>query len=122
MATLPLDGVKTFYPVKPDPKSNVLVWPQDSREWKTLQKSASAWRHEYVSLKFRINDENYPTFLSFLVANQGKIVTLYFPGMQPFIRSTESNDVYLKTFSRPSLVLPLQWETTVLFLNSVITA
>jgi hypothetical protein len=99
--TIPSTGVEILYPIQPVPKSNVLVFSKDSREWEGLQKSATIWRHEFVTLRYRIRSGNIKGFIEALINGKGKKLQLSTPCMQPFIRTTTTNEVYLISWSNP---------------------
>lgn len=122
MATIPTSGVEVFYPIQPTAKSNKLVFRKDSMIWNGVQKSSSLWRHEVVTLKYQIQSGNISAFYGFHITNKGIIATLNFPGIQPFLRAAESNDVYILHFSKPKRILGLHYEMTGTYINSVITA
>lgn len=120
MATQPTDGVETFYPIQPVVRSNVLVYQQDDGQIDEVQKSGSTWRHEIVTLKFRIMDAYIEAFIEFLEANVGVTMTLNTPGISPFLRTATSNTVYIiPPWSTPkkSGNLPLHWEMSVTYRN-----
>jgi len=119
MPTVPNTGAEIFYPIQPVVQSNNLSYPQDDGQWDNVQKSASAWRNERISLKYRIKDANIEAFIEFLDTNTGAQVTLDTPGISPFLRTNTSNTVYIKGYTTPSRSanLPMHWEMSVTYQN-----
>lgn len=124
MATVPMTGVEIFYPIQPLPRSNVTVFGQDSKTKDAVQKSSSAWRHEIVTLKFRIMDVNFKAFYEFHVDNFAVQATLSTPGYYPFLRTATSNEVFIMDFTAPTkpIQYPLHNEMSVTYRNVEITA
>lgn len=112
---LPTDGVEILYPIQPIPQSNILVHSTDSREWNYVQKSSTVWRREFVTLRYRIRDTYRKAFVNALEQYKGQIVQLSTPGLQPFIRTNTSNNVYISTWTNPVLELPKHYTMSVTY-------
>ena len=120
--SVPTTEVEVLYPFQPSAKSNKLVFRKDSMEWNKVKKSKLDWRHEYITLRYRIKADEFEAFYEFHVDNKGDLVLLNIPGVQPFIRASESNEVWIITFSAPQRTLPKHFEMSVTYLNDDTTA
>lgn len=120
LPTVPIEDneVEILYSIPISAKSNTLVFRQDSLVWDVVQKSATKWRHEYTTLRFRIRDIYIDAFYQFHVDNRASIVSLTTTGLTPFIRPAETNSVYIiPGFSRPTLEKPKYYIMSVTYLN-----
>ena len=91
MAALPSDGVEYFWPIQNNGRGNREAYPAADRQWKSVEKTASFWRHEICPLRCRVQDTYWKTFYEFLIANKGLEITLSTPGVIPFLRAATSN-------------------------------
>lgn len=105
------------YPIVPQRSSNRLNFRTDNKTWKVVQKSKNKWGHEFITIQFTIIKAAYmKTFYQFLEDNAGKVVSFSTPGFQPFLRTTETNPVYIKNFSKPQRVKPKTYTISVTLL------
>ena len=95
MADFPTTGLQVLHPIQPATRTNKIVYSQDSKAWAKVQKSASEWHHELWTGRFRIQSANMSAMVTFLDTNKAVSITLNLPGIQPFIRTAESNSVYI---------------------------
>ena len=109
--------VEVMYAIPISAKSNQLVFPRDNKAWEKVQKSAQKWRHEYTTIRFRVRDTYIGTFYTFHVVNKAKIVSLTIPGVQPFVRANETNNVFIIDIKKPTLELPKHYTMSVTYLN-----
>ena len=114
-----LAPIELLYPMVPKHTRNKLLFRTDNKNWVGVQKSINRWGHEFITLKYRIHKAVYmDTFYKFLEDNAGKIITLDTPGVQPFMRATESNEAYIKKFTRPKREKQKTWRIDVTFLHN----
>jgi len=114
---LPMTGVEVLYPIAYIPRANKITFRQDKMTWKVTTKSSAAWRHEINTISFRVRKTNFSAFLSFLRNNKHQIVILNIPGVKPFIRADETNDVYILDIGNPQLEKPFHYKISVTFLR-----
>ena len=121
-AVFPMNGVEILYPIQPTAKTNKIAYRQDDGQWDSAKKSTNNWRHEFSTLRMKVQANNFATFYQFLRDNKGIQVPLETPGFRPFIRATETNNVYIHSFGQPKRVYPKLYEINITFLHSSITA
>lgn len=120
---VPTTNVMVLHPIQPSADSNITSYQKDDKQWEQVKTSTNVWRSETVTLRFRIMDiANLKTFYQYHVNNINSVVTLNFPGVKPFIRGTESNDVRIMNFSEPEQIYPKVYEMSVTYRNQEITA
>jgi len=119
---VPMTGVEVLYPIQPSGKANVLSFRKDSMEWKGVQKSEQLWRHEYITLRYRIRDINMDAFYNFHVNNKDSIVNLAICGLQLFLRDATENPVRIIKIGSPKRNMPAHYEISITYLNTLITA
>lgn len=112
--------IEIMYPILPSAKSNINVFRKDSMEWRPVQKSEHKWRHEFVTLRFKVRDSLINDFYNFHVTNKGILVQLSTPGINPFIRSSEVNNVFIFDFSKPRLEKQKSFMMSVTYINQEI--
>lgn len=94
--------IHVLYPIVPERATNKLLFRNDNLGWEKTQKSEEEWSHQFNTIQFRIVNAPYMnTFYQFCEDNKGKLVNLVLPGVQPFLKSSEENLVYIKDFSKP---------------------
>ena len=121
-ASVPTEDLMVMYPIQPTASSNIGIYQKDDRAWEDVQKSATVWRDEIVSLRFRIfTKASMKTFYDFHVDNINVTMILNIPGVQPFIRAAESNVVRILSFTAPQQIDPKNYEITVTYRNILIT-
>jgi len=112
--------VEILYAIPISAKSNLAVFRKDSMEYNSVQKSAVKWRHEWSVLRFRIRDIHIDDFYQFHVTHKGLLVELNTPGIQPFIRASESNNVIVAEFKEPILDKPKHFTMSVTYIREEI--
>lgn len=118
VAQVPLEYVEILYPIIPVTKNNTLTFRTDKKNWKMVQKSVSKWEHEIITLNIRIVLASYMnTFYQFLENNVGMIVELNLPGVQPFMTTSEINNVYITGFSKPLRDMQKRYSMSITFLK-----
>lgn len=115
--TFPLTGVEVLHPIPPAVKLNERLFRTDRRDWRSAQKTASVWMHEFNTLTFRIRAANMAAFMTFLIANKANSITLNIPGVQPFIRAAESNVCYMPNHTEPRRIAQFYWQMSITFLR-----
>lgn len=112
-----LGSVEILYPIQPLMDASRMVYRTDSLSWKVVNKSESKWRHEMVTLSYRVHRNSFPDFYNALIENKGSVITLNTPGVQPFIRSDETNRVYVTQIGKPIREKEFHWRIAVTFLR-----
>jgi hypothetical protein len=116
-----IDGfgmVELLYPIEPQMNANRMVYRTDALTWKVVRKSESNWRHEIVTLNYRVHRDAFPLFYNALIENKGKVITLVTPGVQPFIRPDEENPAYVLNIGKPVREKEFFWRMGVTFLRN----
>lgn len=113
-----LGMVELLYPIEPQLNANRLVYRTDTLSWKVVSKSESHWRHEIVTLNYRVHRDAFPVFYNTLFENKGKVITLVTPGVQPFIRPDEENPAYVLNIGKPVREKEFFWRMAVTFLRN----
>lgn len=117
---VPLTNVEPLWPIQPTITNNTIAYQKDSREWEQVQKSDSLWRSEITSIRFRIfTSVSATTFYVFHNTNKNTNVELNLPGIQPFLRSDESNEVRILSYTALQQVMPTIYEMTVTYRNII---
>lgn len=112
-----LAPIEVLYPIIPERSLNTMLFRTDLKNWQRVQKSNVIWSHEFITIQFRIVKASYMnTFYAFLEANKGNLVQLNIPGVQPFLRTTESNLAYIRKFSKPLRENHVKYRIDVTFL------
>lgn len=110
--------VEILYPIQPIVRSNMKTYRKDSMEWDNTQKSALVWRHEMISMRFRLQDILINNFLGFHIKHKAEIVLLKTPGIQPFIRSeSELQKVRIVKIGAPKKSMPRMYDMSITYLN-----
>ena len=105
------------YPIVPQRSSNRLSHRTDNKAWKVVQKSKNKWGHEFITIQFVIVNASYMnTFYQFLEDHAGELVLFSSPGYQPFMRASESNPAYIKSFSKPQRISPKTYNISITLL------
>jgi hypothetical protein len=112
-----LGSVEILYPIQPMMDASRMVYRTDSLSWKVVNRSENKWRHELVTLNYRVHRNAFPEFYDALLENKGSVLTLNTPGVQPFIRSDETNQVFVTQVGRPIREKEFHWRIAVTFLR-----
>ena len=113
-----LGMVELLYPIEPQMDANRLAYRTDALTWKVVEKSETRWRHEIVTLNYRVHRDAFPLFYDTLIENKGKVITLVTPGVQPFIRPDEENPVYVVRIGKPAREFEFFWRIAATFLRN----
>ena len=111
-----------LHPIQPVVKSNKKVFRRDDRTWTKVQKSELLWRHELVTLRYRIDRTRIAVMTAFFKSSKGQLTQLVTDGIQPFMRSATTNSVYTIDYTSPRLEMPAQYSIDVTYLNILRTA
>jgi len=122
-ATFPPTGidVEPLYPFVPEGRSSVMVHRTDNMVWHPIQKASTKWRHEPITIAFLVRSVYMKTLIDFLIANKGNTaqpVILNLPGIQPFLRTSQINDVYIIGYSRPIREREFIYKISITFLRA----
>lgn len=118
---VPIEDIETLYPIQPTALGNTIVYRKGNGQFVQVKKSASLWRAEVVTLRHRGQETVMEELYTFLVLNKGLIVTMTTCGFQPFIRTEETNDVYIISFSAPERINAQIWELSVTYRGTLVT-
>lgn len=111
---IPLEPI---YPIVPERKNNTLTFRTDNKAWKDVQKSEQAWSHEVNKLKYKVVNAFYlKDIVDFIKSHKGQLVNLSTPGVQPFMKTSELNAVFIKSYSKPKRIAPKTYTIDILFL------
>jgi len=111
---LPIEPV---YPIVPERKTNTLAFRTDQKIWKSVQKSLNKWSHEVNVLQYKLHRSAYmEDVYGFIKSHKGQLVQLSTPGIQPFMRLPELNDVYIKSITKPIRTTEKTYTFNILFL------
>lgn len=92
---------EVLYPIPPQGNTNHHVHRMDDGRWKVVKKSKDDWRHEPVTLQFRIRASSLATWFDFLLDNKNKEISLAICGIQPFLRTDVTNVVRIIDYTSP---------------------
>lgn len=111
-----------LHPIQPIIKSNKKAFRKDNKEWNSVKKSALLWRHEAVTLRYRILDTKIAVMTAYFKSTKGTLTQLITLGMQPFLRSATTNTVFTLDYTSPRLEQAKIYSIDVTYLNIERTA
>lgn len=96
----PTTGIELIYPIVPFSKTNRAVFRDGNGHYKPIVKYGATWKHEFCTLNFQVRYDSVSEAIDFLRTNKGQSVSYSISGVQMFIRSDETNNVYIISYTK----------------------